>query len=126
MKILPTKNLKISSCSIVKRIKNFFLPKETKLQKIEKDVFEKTIDDGVKKMPEKKLGMPRRLPNCTSGPDEYDHLVPGGGGEVCYFPEDIEKIKNMTISERFEYEVKLLKEHRYYFPEKKNYENPTN
>ena len=117
MKILPTKNLKISSCSIVKRIKNFFLPKETKLQKIEKDVFEKTIDDGVKKMPEKKLGMPRKLPNCVSGPDEYDHLVPGGGGYVRYFPEDIEKMKNMTDEEIFEFKKNLRRQKRFYFDE---------
>ena len=122
MKVEATKNLKISSCSIVKRIKNCFLPKETKLQNVEKDVFEKAIDDGVKKMPEKKLGMPRKLPNCTSGPDEYDHLVPGGGGYVRYFPEDIEKMKNMTDEEMHIYKCALIKQGKYH----KYYENPTN
>ena len=112
MKILPTKNLKISSCSIVKRIKNFFLPKGTKLQKIEKDVFEKAIDDGVKKMPEKKLGMPRKLPNCVSGPDEI--FTETGGCYVRYYPEDVEKMKNMTEDEMINYKRKLIMQKRYY------------
>ena len=113
MKILPTKNIHISNCSIVKRIKDFFLPKKTTMQNIEKDVFEKTASDGVEKMERKQI-YPRKLPNCVSGPNEYDHIIPGQGSRVNLYPEDIEKMKSMSIDEQLAYTYKLLREGRYY------------
>ena len=77
-------------------------------------MFEKATSDGVEKMSEKKLGMPRKLPNCVSAPDEYDQMIPGLGGKVKLYPEDLEKMKNMSIDEKVLYIEKLLKAGRYY------------
>ena len=90
-----------------------------------KDVFEKATSEEVKKVSKKQI-YPRKLPNCTSGPGEYDHLVPGEGGKVEFFPDDLKKMETMNIGEKLDYKEKLLKAGKYYFPEKKTNENPTN
>ena len=55
--------------------------------------------------------IPRKYPNCIG--TEEDYAIPAGRfGHTEYYPEDIEKMKNMTVHERLEYKSQLIKEGR--------------
>ena len=108
MKIEPTKTTQIGKCSIVQRIKDFYQASKLKLKALEKDIFEHSAK---KPEPPKKLGMPRKLPNCVSAPDEYDHIVPGGGYRVYYYKKDLKKMETMTLEERCAYTTKFYHLH---------------
>ena len=64
----------------------------------------------------KRYYKPNRHSNVVSS--ENDIFQVGGGGYVTFYPEDIEKMKTMTIKERCEYKSYLLKHKRYYNDEK--------
>ena len=113
MKIEPTKTTQIGKCSIVQRIKDFYQASKVKLKALEKDIFERSAK---KPEPPKKQIYPRKLPNCVSAPDEYDHIVPGGGGAVQFYKKDRKKMEGMNIKERLAFKKQLLNDGRYYSP----------
>ena len=113
MKIEQTKTNQIVKTGIVQKIKDFYQAGKIKLKALEKDIFERSAK---KPEPPKKLGMPRRLPNCVSAPDEYDQMVPGGGGEVQFYKKDLKKMEGMNTSERLAFKYQLLIEGRCYEP----------
>ena len=94
---------------IIKRIKNAFSKRITNLKNLMCDVFEKEkrphyiIIDG-KKFDE------RDLPNCVSGPSDWVGVT---WSRVEFYPEDLEKMKNMTVAERIKFKRKLLEQKRY-------------
>ena len=107
MQIDTIKFKSTSQLSIIK-FKKGVLTKFSKLKTLVKDVFEREkqnylIIDG-KKIKEKDL------PNCISGPSDFKGLT---WGRVRFYTEDIEKMKNMDISERLAYKGKLIQQNRF-------------
>ena len=92
------------------KFKDMFLRGKLKLKSLIKDVFEKSKPVVEPSMSEK-YPYPRKLPNSFSAPDEV--FSKGGGSEISFYPEDIEKMKNMSITERLQYGEQLLKEGKY-------------
>lgn len=94
---------------IIKRIKRALVKPFTHLKELVCDVFEKEkrlhyiIING-KKVDE------RDLPNCVS--DSGD-CVGVTWSRVDFYPEDLEKMKNMTVEERIKFKRKLLEQKRY-------------
>lgn len=93
------------------KFKDMFLRGKLKLKSLIKDVFEKS-KSGVEPSMSEKYPYPRKLPNSFSAPDEV-FSKGGGSGKVKFYPEDIEKMKNMSITERLQYGEQLLKEGKY-------------
>ena len=82
--------------------------KISKLKTLAKDVFEREekqylIING-KKIKEKDL------PNSVTGPSDLKGIK---WGEIEYYPEDIEKMKNMNIDEILLYKKELIEKHQY-------------
>ena len=91
--------------------------KFSKLKTLAKDVFERTPDESKyfvlngKKIRDKGfLGGPRELPNSVTGPSDLKGIK---WGEIEYYPEDIEKMKNMNIDEILLYKKELIEKHQY-------------
>ena len=52
----------------------------------------------------------RDLPNSVSGPSDTKGLT---WQKVEFYPEDVEKMKNMTTKERIKYKGQLIEQNRY-------------
>ena len=94
--------------SIITRVKHHLANKFSKLKTLAKDVFEREeqqylIING-KKIKEKDL------PNSVTGPSDLKGIK---WGEIEYYPEDIEKMKNMNIDEILLYKKELIEKHQY-------------
>ena len=89
----------------VQRIKNYLQQQQCclKLRTLSQDVFYKIFPYG--------LTGPRELPNCVSGPDE-DYSFKDAG-YLKFYPEDEEKMKNMTPRERIDYKDVLIQQGKY-------------
>ena len=103
--------------SIITRVKHHLANKLGKLKTLAKDVFERTPDESKyfvlngKKIRDKGfLGGPRELPNSVTGPSDLKGIK---WGEIEYYPEDIEKMKNMNIDEILLYKKELIEKHQY-------------
>ena len=100
---------------IIKRIKNALVKPFTNLKELVCDVFEYqkpkyVIVNGKKVKTGCSWLSPRELPNCVSGPSDWAGVT---WGKVLYYPEDLEKMKNMNIDERLAYKRKLIEERRF-------------
>ena len=106
--------IKINECQqvtnqpIIKRIKYSVINRLGKIRSLVKDVFEREeqnylVIDG-KKIKEKDL------PNSVTGPSDLKGIK---WGEIEYYPEDIEKMKNMNIDEILLYKKELIEKHQY-------------
>ena len=93
----------------MQKIRRFF--NIGKLKNLVRDVFER----GKVKKSEKDIVLkqtPRKYPNCIG--TDADFIPTGGGWRVNFYPEDIEKMKNMTNEERLAYKETLLNEGKYF------------
>ena len=109
MKIELTPTITKQKTNIFTRIKHFFVGK---LKTLNKDVFEKSATTE----PEKKVIVSRKYPNWCDGPDtEYRNNTIAQ--RICYYPEDLEKMKTMTEDEASDYKHKLYKEGKFYYHE---------
>ena len=93
---------------LISRIKQSFTTKFCRLKTLVKDVFEREktqylVIDG-KKIKEKDL------PNSVTGPSDLAGI---SWGRIIFYPEDVEKMKNMTSRERIEFKKKLIDEKKY-------------
>ena len=109
--IKPTEN------RFIKKVKQAFSNRFSKLKTLAKDVFERTPDESKyfvlngKKIRDKGfLGGPRELPNSVTGPSDLKGIT---WNRIEYYPEDIEKIKTMTDRECIEYKGKLIEQNKY-------------
>ncbi len=110
--IQPTSQIKQP---IIKRIKKALVKPFTNLKELVCDVFEYqkpkyVIVDGKKVKTDCSWLSPRELPNCVSGPSDWVGVT---WSRVEFYPEDLEKMKNMTIEERIKFKRKLLEQKRY-------------
>ena len=110
--IQPTAQIKQP---IIKRIKKALTKPFANLKELVCDVFEYqkpkyVIVDGKKIKTNCSWLSPRELPNCVSGPSDWAGVT---WGRVLYYPEDLEKMKNMNIDERLTYKRKLIEERRF-------------
>lgn len=110
-------SIKPTTQTFIRRIKQSFTTKFCKLKTLVKDVFERTPDESKyfilngKKIRDKGfLGGPRELPNSVTGPSDLAGI---SWGRVIFYPEDVEKMKNMTSRERIEFKKKLIDEKKY-------------
>ena len=91
------------------KIKRFFVGK---LKPLTKDTFEK----GGTEKAEKNIIVSRKHPNwCDAPEDGYRNNTIAE--TICYYPEDIKKMENMSKEEAIQYSIKLDKEGRYYYSE---------
>ena len=109
--IKPTEN------RFIKKVKQAFSNRFSRLKALAKDVFERTPDESKyfvlngKKIRDKGfLGGPRELPNSVTGPSDLKGIT---WNRIEYYPEDIEKIKTMTDRECIEYKGKLIEQNKY-------------
>lgn len=112
MQIKPTPIINNESNTFLVKIRMYFFAGKIKLKTLMKDVFEKSNPGAETKMTEKNL-YPRELPNSVSAADEF-FSKGGGEGKIHFYPEDVEKMKSMTTSERLLYGEKLIDEGRYF------------
>lgn len=110
--IQPTVQIKQS---IIKRIKGALVKPFTHLKELVCDVFEYqkpkyVIVNGKKVETGCSWLSPRKLPNCVS---DSDDCVGATWSRVDFYPEDLEKMKNMTVEERIKFKRKLLEQKRY-------------
>lgn len=108
MKVSKTNSFQPAKSPIANKIKRVFTDGHARLRTLIKDVFEKSeskylVIDG-KKIKE------RDLPNCISAPSDYQNVT---WGKIKYFPEDIQKMKNMTDKECIDYKEKLIDSGRF-------------
>lgn len=95
--VKPTNQL-----NIFKMVESFILNTKVKIKGfLEKDVFEK----------KQVLLKSREYPNSIGG--DKENIYAGKGGRVKFFKEDLEKMKNMTASERVAFKEKLIDEWRF-------------
>ena len=111
MQIKPTTIITNNANNLFTKVKTYIFTGKLKLKSLIKDVFEKS-KSGVEPSMSEKYPYPRKLPNSFSAPDEV-FSKGGGSGKVKFYPEDIEKMKNMSITERLQYGEQLLKEGKY-------------
>ena len=109
--IKPTEN------RFIKKVKQAFSNRFSRLKALAKDVFERTPDESKyfvlngKKIRDKGfLGGPRELPNSVTGPSDLKGIT---WNRIEYYPEDIEKMKTMTDRECIEYKGKLIEQNKY-------------
>ena len=113
MKVAKINNIhhkKAIKPTCMQRVKQFFMqnPKGIKIKVLLEDVFDSTINrSGWFDY----LGPSRELPNCVSGPDE-DYSFKDAG-YLKFYPEDEEKMKNMTPRERIDYGDVLIQQGKY-------------
>ena len=110
-------SIKATENRFIKKFKQAFSNRFSKLKTLAKDVFERTPDESKyfvlngKKIRDKGfLGGPRELPNSVTGPSDLKGIK---WGEIEYYPEDIEKMKNMNIDEILLYKKELIEKHQY-------------
>ena len=101
-------SIKATENRFIKKFKQAFSNRFSKLKTLAKDVFEREeqkylIING-KKIKEKDL------PNSVTGPSDLKGIK---WGEIEYYPEDIEKMKNMNIDEILLYKKELIEKHQY-------------
>ena len=101
-------SIKTTENRFIKKVKQAFSNRFSKLKTLAKDVFEREeqkylIING-KKIKEKDL------PNSVTGPSDLKGIK---WGEIEYYPEDIEKMKNMNIDEILLYKKELIEKHQY-------------
>ena len=111
MQIRPTTIITSKTNNLFTKVKKYFFTGKLKLKTLFKDVFEKSKSEVGTKMMEE-YPYPRKYPNSFSTPDEA-FSKGGDGGKVKFYPEDIEKMKNMSVTERLQYGEKLIKEEKY-------------
>ncbi len=94
MQIKPTPIISNESNTFLVKIRKYFFAGKIKLKTLMKDVFEKSNAGAETKMTEKNL-YPRELPNSVSAADEF--FSKGGGSEIHFYPEDVEKTTIIPI-----------------------------
>ena len=95
--------------NLLHKVRKFFIKKTKPLAN---DSFEKNVE----KQAEKKVIISRKHPNWCDAPE--DGYVNNTIAKTrCYYPEDIEKMKNMTENEKVEYKRKLYKDGHFYYGE---------
>ena len=95
--------------NLLHKVRKFFIEKTKPLAN---DSFEKNVE----KQAEKKVIISRKHPNwCDMPEDGYKNNTIAE--TICYYPEDIEKMKNMTKKEKHEYKDYLDKQGRFYYGE---------
>ena len=105
-KIQPTAQIKQP---IIKRIKKALIKPFANLKNLVSDVFEREKVPRYIVVNGKKIDE-RDLPNCVSSPSDWVGVT---WGKVLYYPEDLEKMKNMNIDERLAYKRKLIEERKF-------------
>lgn len=96
--------------NIFTKVNSFLLNSKLKLKVLLQDVFEKNKETVSQEKNSRKLTA-RLLPNCVDGENEFYN---GPGGIIKYFPEDVEKMKNMALDEKINYK-RLLRQNRKYY-----------
>ena len=95
--IKPTNQL-----NVFKKVKSFISNAKIRIKGfLEKDVFEK----------KQVLLKSREYPNSIGG--DKENIYAGKSGRVKFFKEDLEKMENMTASERLAFKEKLINEWRF-------------
>lgn len=111
MQIRQITTINKSTNGLLTKVKKYFYTGKLKLKTLLKDVFERSKPEVETKMSEN-YPYPRKLPNSFSAPDEV-FSKGNGSGKVKFYPEDIKKMENMTVTERLQYGEKLIKEGKY-------------
>ena len=94
---------------IIKQIKKALTKPFANLKNLVSDVFEREKVPHYIVINGKKIDE-RDLPNSVSSPSDWVGVT---WGKVLYYPEDLEKMKNMNIDERLTYKRKLIEERRF-------------
>lgn len=111
MQIKQTTIISQSTNGLLTKVKRCFYTGTLKLKTLLKDVFERSKPE-VETQMSRNYPYPRNLPNSFSASEEV--FSKGcGSGKVKFYPEDIKKMENMTVTERLQYGEKLIKEGRY-------------
>ena len=104
---ITNKQINMKSFTIFNKVKKRLLQAHVQLKTMVRDVFEKKTSDNVQKG--KELS-DKNLPSFIWGENDYK------GTKVInlkFYPEDIEKMKNMTSRERIEYKKQLMRNKQY-------------
>ena len=110
MKVELTPTITNKKINFFTRVKKFFT---NKLKPLSKDTFEKSADKAQK---DQKIIVSRKHPNwCDAPEDGYRNNTIAE--TICYYPDDVKKMENMTEDEAVLYSRKLYKEGKFYYSE---------
>ena len=101
-------SIKPTTQPLIRRIKQSFTKKFSRLKILVKDVFEREktqylVIDG-KKIKEKDL------PNSVTGPSDIAGIT---WSKISFYPEDLAKMEHMNVDERLKYKRMLIEQNRY-------------
>ncbi len=108
MEIQPVQNIQQPKNTICMKVRNVLTKYKLKLKTLAYDIFER---HGYYKDKDGKWKRERDLPSCITRPSEYEGITIT---ETKFYPEDVEKMKNMTPREQIEYKKILMHEGRCY------------
>ena len=115
MKVELTPQITTQKIKLTDGVKNIV----RKLKPLKNDTFEKQAAEKV----EKKIIISRKHPNwCDMPEDGYRNNEIAK--RVCYYPEDVEKMKSMTKEEAIEYSIELDKAGKYYYDDNYHVDTP--
>ncbi len=111
MKIESISNITNQKTNIFGKIRRFFVGK---LKPLVKDTFEKSSTT-----PKREKIVSRKYPNWCEGPDSTyrNNTI---AERICYYPEDIEKMKSMTEDEAILFKRQLYKNSKFYYDDGSN------
>ncbi len=95
----------IDKIQLSKRVNSFIRTSKQKLKELKKDVFEKETMKDLNDIKSKMKS--RELPNSVGGLE--DDFSGNQGYKVKFYQEDIEKMKDMSLSEKQSYIAELIK-----------------
>lgn len=106
---LTNKKMKIESpnTNFLSKVKLFFTSKTTQ---IPNDSFEK---DNQEQTEQAERLVPRKYPNWCEYDEDYRSVASVPAQTICYYPEDEERMEQMTEDEMVKYKDKLCKEGKY-------------
>ena len=109
MKVELTPTITNQKVSLFTKVRKFF---SNKLKPLTKDTFEK----GGAEKNEKDIIVSRKHPNwCDTPEDGYRNNTIAE--TICYYPDDVKKMEDMTEDEAVLYSRKLYKEGKFYYSE---------
>ena len=109
MKVELTPTITNQKVSLFTRVRKFF---SNKLKPLTKDTFEK----GGAEKNERDIIVSRKHPNwCDTPEDGYRNNTIAE--TICYYPDDVKKMEEMTEDEAVLYSRKLYKEGKFYYSE---------
>ncbi len=113
--------IKLPKANFLSTVRLFFTSKTPLLKN---DSFEKDAQEQKKQVEKIEKLVPRKYPNWCDYEKDYNLAQSFPTQTVCYYPEDVEKMEQMTKKEMIAYKNKLYAEGKYYIDNNYHVDTP--